>query len=311
MKRFFKEYFTFSKGDKTAFTVFVVILLFVLFIPLLYDTFFVKEKELDYSQFKEEVLAFELSQKKEVERRMPQRAAEKRDFDYDAIDRSVRKSQLTPFLFNPNNLPTEKWQAMGLSDRQIRGIKNYEAKGGRFFIKDDLRKMFVISDDEYEILKPYIDLPDKRIRDAYRASPPIEEEIVLIDINSADTSLLRALRGVGPWLSRNIVKYRDEVGGFHRKEQLLEVFGIDTALYKTLVPYVTIEEKDTRKININTASFHDLNRHPYISRNVAMSIVNIRSMHGPYESLADVMKSALINDELFYKIVPYISIEDV
>src|SRR5579859_1381616 len=63
------------------------------------------------------------------------------------------------FQFNPNNLPEEDWKRLGFSDRQIRVIKNYESKGGKFRSKDDVKKMYSISEKEYERIEPYIIIP--------------------------------------------------------------------------------------------------------------------------------------------------------
>ena len=71
----------------------------------------------------------------------------------------LAREKLHPFLFNPNDLPEESWKKMGLTDKQIRIIKNYEAKGGRFYRKEDLKKMYCISDAEYQVLMPFIRIP--------------------------------------------------------------------------------------------------------------------------------------------------------
>jgi len=309
VKNFWRTYFSFTKGDQNAFLVMLILLLLIVFAPLAYDLFFMKEKKLDYSAFRKEILAFEMAQEKKKNERRAERTTPRRDFNYYEIDKSVRASQLTPFPFNPNNLPVKEWQKMGLSDRQIRGIKNFEAAGGRFLIKEDFNKLFVISDEEYKVLAPYIQLPEQR-KPASRPDITLKEpEIHMVEINSADSLNLRKIRGIGPVLSRRIISYRERLGGFYKKEQLLEVFGIDSALYQSISPYIDIDPSHIQKININKARIYELQKHPYINRNKAMSLVNIRNVHGNYQSVADIMQSMLIDDESFYKIAPYLAIE--
>ena len=64
------------------------------------------------------------------------------------------------FKFDPNNLPAEKWQQLGLSEKQVATIKNYEAKGGRFYKKEDVAKIYAITADDYKRLASYIDIPE-------------------------------------------------------------------------------------------------------------------------------------------------------
>ena len=307
MKSFFKNYFTFNKGDRNAFIILLSVLFIVIAFPF-FSNFFYKEKIYDFSAFRNEILAFELDQaKKHEEDSIKKIARQTEKFSYIQIDNSVEKSKLYPFTFNPNNLPTEQWRKMGLSDRQINGIKNFEAKGGRFYTKKDLKKLYVISENEYEILEPFIDLPVENTKPKFQIPP--KEKIELIEINNADSIELKKLKGIGNVISKRIVRYRNKLGGFYKKEQLLEVAGIDTSLLRTIAPYLTLEKRLVRQININTAQFNDLKVHPYLSNNIALSIINYRNMHGNYKTLPDLMKSALVTEELFYKISPYLTID--
>jgi len=309
MPDFIKAYFTFSKGDRNAFVILFLLLIGIVLAPYAYLLFFEKEDTYDYSSFRNEVLAFELSQKPKSTPTDLHRDTAAFTFNYDNIDGSMQKSKLNPFPFNPNNLSSDEWRRMGMSERQIRGIKNFEAKGGRFLVKSDLKKLFVISDDEYELLSPYIQLPDNRPERRQRNfSAQDYPAVALIEINTADTLALKSLRGIGSRLSGRIVSYRQGLGGFLEKDQLLEVYGIDSALYGSIAPYIVVNPALIEKININTAEYDALVKHPYISRNVALSVVNMRKMHGAYTSVADILRSELIDDDLFYKISPYLTI---
>ncbi len=276
MKQFIKNYFTFNKGDRNAFII-LLSLLFIIVISPFFSNFFYKEKTYDFTAFRNEILSFELDQHKRHEEDSLKKTNYQADkFNYLQIDNSVEKTKLNPFTFNPNNLPAEQWRKMGLSDRQINGIKNYEAKGGRFYIKRDLKKLYSISENEYEILEPFIDLPVEITKLKYQS--PVQKTVELIELNNADSITLKNLKGIGNVISKRIVRYRNRLGGFCKKEQLLEVTGIDTSLYRTIAPYLTLETRLVRQVNINTAEFNDLKGHPYLSNNIALSIVNYRNM---------------------------------
>ena len=148
------------------------------------------------------------------------------------------------FRFNPNGLSVEQWAKVGLSTAQIIVIKNYEAKGGRFYIKEDIKKIYTITDDDYRRLAPYIDLPE---RTAYTVKTN-----AIVEINSTDTTKLMQVRSIGIGFATRILRYRDRLGGFYNKEQLKEVFGVDSMMYLDIAPYIKVNNRLIKKININT-----------------------------------------------------------
>ena len=69
-------------------------------------------------------------------------------------------AELHPFPFNPNTITEDEWRQIGLTDRQIRNIMNYKAKGGKFYSKNDLGKLYTISEEDFAQLEPFIVLPE-------------------------------------------------------------------------------------------------------------------------------------------------------
>ena len=82
------------------------------------------------------------------------------DSSVEARDRITEEKVITRFNFDPNLLDQKSWLKLGLSEKQINVIQNYISKGGKFRIKNDLKKMYCISKDEFEKLEPFILLPD-------------------------------------------------------------------------------------------------------------------------------------------------------
>ena len=130
-----------------------------------------------------------------------------------------------------------------------------------------------------------------------------------ININQADSLAFSALNGIGPIFSSRIVRYRNWLGGFHSKEQLLDVYGIDSMLLNHILPHLMVSSSDVKKININTTNFSSLASHPYISKSVANSIIKYRNHHGNFTSLAELKLISLIDEDLFRKIAFYLTIE--
>lgn len=217
------------------------------------------------------------------------------------------------FYFDPNHLSVSSWKRLGLSDRQIQVIKNYESKGGKFYTKEDVKKLYSISDEFYRRIEPYIQISNPRLEQSVEGSetrqPEGRKEIVKIDINSADTADWKQLRGIGPVFANRIVRFRDALGGFHRVEQLQEVYGLSEELYAQIVPFLTLEAHSFHKIKINTADKNQLQKHPYISAKQADIIVKYRHQHGPYSSLEEMQKIIVLDDDFLRKIEPYLDFD--
>jgi len=269
---------------------------------------FIQKENVDFSAFRKDIAKFERSLKETTEENKD--SFKYKEFDYNNVNRSVAENMLHPFNFNPNNLPAEKWKEMGLSDKQIKIIKNFEAKGGKFFKKEDLKKIYGITESDYTVLEPYISIPDKN--KAFDKKEKViyinDKNTEIIELNSADTTDLKKLKGIGYWYAKKNLVYRNKLGGFYKKEQLMEVNGMDSSRYAGFISYVSVNSFLITTININTASFEELKPHPYIGYNIALSIINIRNVHGKFASVSDIKKSALITDKIYEKISPYLTV---
>ena len=199
--------------------------------------FLIRTNKVDFTKFQKEIQSFE-----KYSDSLAQADLNKQNehFDYNNSDKSFAEIKLKPFPFNPNELQTEQWTELGLSEKQVNVLMNYRAKGGKFYKKEDFKKMFCISSEEYNILEPYITIPEKA-----NNQQPIKYEtkvkpLFIVEINAADTFDLQEVKGIGSSYARRISNYRDRLGGFIKKEQLLEVFGIDSAKYVQIQASFTI-----------------------------------------------------------------------
>ena len=130
----------------------------------------------------------------------------------------------------------------------------------------------------------------------------------IVNINLADSSQWRKLRGVGAKRSIHILNYKKALGGFVSIYQVNEVFSINDSLFKSFERFLSIKDSSLVKININTCSVKQLKNHPYINWNLANSIVNFREQHGVFKLLEDLKKIHILDNKLYYKIVPYLTI---
>lgn len=216
--------------------------------------------------------------------------------------------------FDPNTLDQQGWQDFGLSPKQAGAIIKYRQKGGRFRKAEDLQKMYTVRPEIYQQLKPYVQIKDSNSQVRFRTYSTIKANraanksaVVVYELNGLDTTGMQAINGIGPTFARRIYKYRERLGGFARPEQLLEVFGIDSAHYEQIRPQIKIDEGQVKKININTADFETLRQHPYLRYKQLNAIIQYRKQHGNYSSFADLKKVAILPAETVDKLVPYFS----
>ena len=117
-----------------------------------------------------------------------------------------------------------------------------------------------------------------------------------VKINSADTTELKSLPGIGSFFAKNIVDYRNKLGGFIEKEQLLEVYAFDTTRLSNIENFIIIDSIELRRININTDDFKTILRHPYIEYEDVKNIVNYRESKGMIKNWEQYLKVVGRND---------------
>ena len=221
-------------------------------------------------------------------------------------EKAQEVAELHPFPFNPNTLSEEEWLRIGLTDRQVRNIMNYKAKGGKFYSKKDLGKLYSISEEEFAQLEPFIVLPEvsrstngksasKKQETKTREEPKLTKKTIpIVDLNTVDSTTLVELPQIGPYTAVRIIEFRDKLGGFVNKEQLRDVKGMDEARYAAIQPYINLGAVEIQKVDVNRADFKTLVHHPYLSYEQVKCIFNQREKRGMIKNWAQL--EALIQE---------------
>lgn len=136
---------------------------------------------------------------------------------------------------------------------------------------------------------------------------PVKPGLNTIAFSETNAVELQLVNGVGPVLSERIVAFRSKLGGFHKAEQLLEVYGVDAALAERIYETFPFSPDVASKIAINVATVQELSQHPYIAFGEAKVIVAYRKQHGAYKLPSDLLHIRIFSEEWVERIAPYLN----
>ncbi len=209
------------------------------------------------------------------------------------------------FSFDPNRATDEQLLRLGFTKFQLDRLNNYRTKGGKFFLKSDLLKLYGMDTSLYQRLYPYIDLPvAKNVAEAKPVLP-----LTQADINQADTLQLKEVYGIGSKLALRIVRFREKLGGFVSMQQLREVYGLDSGVVKKMIQkFKVANDFVPRQLKINQLEASELAQHPYVKMNMAKAIVSFRYQHGPFVQLSDLLKIQLVTPTDLTRLKPYLTL---
>lgn len=213
-----------------------------------------------------------------------------------------------PAKFNPNDYSSEQWIALGLSSKQANVVLKFTSRG--VYSMDDFSKIFVIPNELMVLLKDSLVFTERKYKSDYPSkTEAFIKEKKVIHLNTASLDDIMELPGVGAYIAERIMNYRERLGGFITKEQLMDIRKIDLELFNKLEDQIIIEKQKVKQININTATADQIKSHPYFNWSLANSIVKMRTQKGgSFKSLEEILDSALIDREFFEKVKPYLSL---
>lgn len=310
-----KEYFTFNKKEKRALLILSVLIVLLAISPSLMLLLSPDEKT-DYKVFEAAVKKFYAGQTNaSVENDKSNNEMIQKDFAANAkIDSVISgKNVVELFVFDPNTATENDFAKLGLNTRTIASIINYRNKNGRFISGIDFKKIYTLSDEDFNRLKDFIVIPNSnQLEKTSEQKSFASYHPIVLDINSADSIEWVNLPGIGPYLTSRILKYKYALGGFSSVDQIAEVYGMKPETIELIKEKIRCDDQggsSIRKINLNTATKEELNAHPYINTKQAMIIINFRIQHGAFNRVEDLLNADCFNTLEFDKIKPYLSVK--
>ena len=309
---YLKDYFSFSRRERLG----ILFLCGCILLALIFRwslPYLVEHRVPDIAAYEEEITQF-------------RKAVEEAYFVKNQTETPEQFLASQFFYFDPNRATDDEWEKLGLNERQIRNIRNYQTKGGFFKRKEDLQKLYTIPVTQYQLLEPYIRFINNEpaVKQTMPAVPAVsekkdaivqtaaklpEKESLRIELNTADSSLLTQLHGIGPVLAARTIKYRSRIGGFADVAQLGEVFGVGTDLLEQLTPQLSVDRSLIRKITVHTATLRELTNHPYLNEQQARGILNYRKLQNRINSIDELVQNHILKPEEAERIEPYLTFE--
>ncbi len=218
------------------------------------------------------------------------------------------------FAFDPNTADSTQLLRLGMQPWQVRSIYKYRAHGGIFREKSDFARVPGLTVKQYRELEPYISIgrdyqPASEViakkelikRDSiYHSHKLAENETV--ELSSADTTELKRVPGIGDYYARQIIEYRERLGGFVSIDQLDEIDGFPQKAKQFLV----LTTSQPLQLNLNKLSLKELRRHPYINYYQARAIIDYRRTEGKINSLDDLRLLRDFPQEAIDRLKPYV-----
>ena len=236
----------------------------------------------------------------------------------DNLQRAARRKQPAAaelFPFNPNEADSATLLRVGLKPWQVRNLLKYRRKGGRWRSADDFRRLYGLTEEEFQRLRPYIMIPpiteenancfakESGRRDSLRRIYPEKfGELTVLSLNAADTTLLQRIPGIGRYRAAQICRYRERLGGYISTAQLREIGDLPEGIEQWFE--ISADEKP-RQIDVNKSDFKTLLRHPYLSYDQVLAIVRFRQKFGSLRSWSDLRNSPHFSERDFQRLAPY------
>ena len=197
--------------------------------------------------------------------------------------RTQKKKRLKKF--DPQTFSFNKLINAGINPKVAYGIIKYREAGGVFIKKSDLKKIFAIKEKYYQTIEPYIEIS--------RLDTLIKKALPTIELNSATKQMFKQLR-ISPFAIQKVINYRKRIGGYYDKQQLNEIFNLDSVSIQKICRYSVIDTSKILKIDIQKCTLRQLAEHPYLNYEKAKTIIRYRNFVKHIDNLLELVNSKVI-----------------
>jgi DNA uptake protein ComE-like DNA-binding protein len=216
------------------------------------------------------------------------------------------------FSLNINEANLQSLDILSVPDFLARRWVKYLENGGSFKKVGDVKKLYGMTEPLYDNISKYLYV---KKADEIQRKPFLKENRVFrcktIDINEADSAQWESLYGIGPFLAKRIITFRESLCGFVSVEQVKETYGLRDSVFQSIKPCLTIEKNLKPCISINYTNQEGLSKHPYVRYKLARAICLYRENNGLFQHIEDLKKLPNVNDSIYIKLLPYITVNNL
>lgn len=313
-----KDWFYYTKDNRRALVVLTIIAVIGVIVVVLTDKnhhFIVENNETDSILGVHEALKSDVQEEGET----------------DGANRTSADIAISMHRFDPNEVDSVELLSLGLSPKQIRTFLNYRRKGAVFRVPEDIMRVYSLTDADIDRMLPHVSIGQQYSKSSYkRTKYPIPQRGVnksdytrrdaggaqserqyvsnkfsahtFVDPNTADTALLRKIPGVGPVIAGMIINRREKLGGYVTEAQLLEI----EMVTPDIVEWLKIESKEVKKINLSTATFKQINAHPYISYEQTQKLSRYVRLYGKIKDANALAATGIFTEAELERLLPYL-----
>lgn len=214
---------------------------------------------------------------------------------------SNNKNTISGF-FDPNSADINTLSEFGFNNFQKQNLIKYREKGGVFKTKNDLLRIYGIDSLFFARVEKHI-----QIQEVNEIKLPVDETLVQIELNRADSAQLVKIKGVGTAYARRILKYRDLLGGYFSSSQLHEVYNLPNDVVQNIQKHVFVDTFLLHQIRINFADYSELLRHPYLNKEEVEGILKFREKNGAFKNISQIRTFSSVDSITFFRIRPYLT----
>lgn len=224
-----------------------------------------------------------------------------------AVETADTVEHLRPF--DPNALGEDGFVALGFTQRQARTIINFRESCGGFDSAEEFSRCYAVSEEMFGRLKNYICIAERRSDStAVSAIAAVVEQGVSLplELNGADSVSLDAVPGIGGITAAVIIRYRERLGGYCRKEQVLETGVVTERNWERMREQIYADSCAIQKIDINFAAPNTVAEHPYITPRMLRRILRNRQLKGGWSTIEDMTEDNTLTKEEAARLAPYL-----
>lgn len=329
MKTNLQDYFYYSKTQRNGFVIVICLIMLFFLLPRVLDNFIAKPAT-DFSAFQEELIAFEAETA----------ALAKKDATNNLLKvPSKDLNTATPlFSFDPNSVTKEELIKLGIQPSAANTFIKYRNTGAKFYKKEDVKKVYGITNTDYNRLAPYIIFNQKtrKTKDTdqpknFTKSPPKPLTPFIFNPNDANKETFLKL-GLSKKVTQTILNFRSKGGQFWKKQDFQKIYGLTDKDYLTLAPYIEIPSTKTPitqktnipahlpqnfstpttvKVDINNSNVEDWKQLSGIGDITAKRIVNFRDKLGGFTSVEQIKMTYNVPDSVIEKVATQLIVSPI